>query len=118
MAAPRKYLGESRERGIRMCLGSDPKLRIKRLAAELGVNPEIRRAVVLSPINRYEIGCNASPAPNPDGSVDLYMSQRAPSGKDFDWLPAPTGQVDLLGRYWPEQKVLNGMWSPLAVPAP
>lgn len=100
-----------------MCLASDPRLQIKRLSAELGVHPEIRQAVVLSPINRYEVGCNATPVPNPDDSVDLYMSHTAPSGKDFDWLPAPTGQVSLLRRYWPEQEVLNGMWSRLAMPA-
>ncbi|MFI8997780.1 DUF1254 domain-containing protein [Streptomyces sp. NPDC053542] len=70
--------------------------------------------LVPNPINRYEIGHTAKPRPNSDGSVDIYVQHDPPaSHKRSNWLPAPTGQFNVMLRmYWPGPTVLNGTWTP------
>jgi hypothetical protein len=47
--------------------------------------------------------------PNADGSIDIYISNTAPTGHESNWLPTPTGNFILWLRvYLPGQTVLDG----------
>ena len=52
----------------------------------------------------------------PDGSLDIYLSNApfpANDPRQWNWLPAPLGKFVLTFRlYWPQQVVLDGIWSP------
>lgn len=49
---------------------------------------------------------------NADGSVDLYFGEKAPEGKDANWIPAnPTGEFELLARFYgPEKAFFEKTW--------
>lgn len=70
--------------------------------------------LVPNSLNRYAIGHAVKPKANSDGSVDIYVQHDPPaSDKQSNWLPAPTGQFNMILRmYWPRQTVLDGTWSP------
>jgi hypothetical protein len=63
-------------------------------------------------------------ATNPDGSIDIYVQNRAPAkDKQANWLPAPNGPFVLMMRmYWPNESpptILDGSWKPPPIhPAP
>jgi hypothetical protein len=66
---------------------------------------------VPNPINRYNVGDRSGLAPNPDGSVDIYIQNTAPAGHESNWLPAPTGNFILWFRvYIPGEAILNGKY--------
>jgi len=47
---------------------------------------------------------------NADGSVDIYFGQKAPKGKESNWLPTdPKRRFFLLARFYgPEPAILDG----------
>jgi hypothetical protein len=75
-------------------------------------------------LNRFAIGDRDPLQYNPDGSLDLYLQHQSPgTGKEANWLPAPTGPLGVTMRlYSPKSSVLNGTWAAPAVrpvsPAP
>lgn len=73
-------------------------------------------------IKRYSIGTkNKDLAPNPDGSLTIYVQPDAPSdsAQRNNWLPAPRDKdFSLFIRaYWPDASILNGSWTPPPVHA-
>ena len=66
-------------------------------------------------LGRYSLGTkNASLRFGADGSLTLYAQRDDPGGdKTSNWLPAPAGPFSLyLRAYWPEEKILDGSWTP------
>jgi hypothetical protein len=64
---------------------------------------------VANPINRYSVSDRSGLVPNADGSVDIYIQNAAPSGRESNWLPAPTGHFILWLRvYLPGAAILDG----------
>jgi hypothetical protein len=64
---------------------------------------------VPNPINRYSASDRSGLVQNPDGSVDIYVQNTAPTGHKSSWLPAPTGDFILwLRAYLPDQTILDG----------
>lgn len=71
---------------------------------------------VPNPINRFAIGDRDALEFNPDGSLDLQISNSEPEQGTANWLPAPPGSFNLCLRlYYPEASVLDGTWRPPAV---
>ncbi len=67
---------------------------------------------VPNPINRYNVGDRSGLAPNPDGSVDIYLQHTAPAGHESNWLPAPAGNFILWLRvYIPGAAILDGKYN-------
>ncbi len=81
---------------------------------------------VANPLNRYSVGGMATNAggitsnsgyrsdlaPNPDGSVDIYIQKDAPAGHESNWLPAPVGGFILWLRvYIPGEAILQGKYT-------
>lgn len=54
------------------------------------------------------------PAMNPDGSFDLYMGPKAPSGQEKNWLATPPGRgyFAILRLYSPTEAAINKSWKP------
>jgi hypothetical protein len=66
---------------------------------------------VPNPINRYSVSDRTGLVQNPDGSVDIYIQNTAPTGHESNWLPAPTGDFILwLRAYLPDQTILDGQY--------
>ncbi len=66
---------------------------------------------VANPINRYTVNDRSALAKNPDGSIDIYLQNTAPSGPESNWLPAPTGKFILWLRvYIPGAAILDGSY--------
>lgn len=65
-------------------------------------------------LERYSIGDRSRQLRyNPDGSLDIIVSQRQPAGNSDNWLPAPAGEFSLTFRaYEPGSPLLNGEWLP------
>jgi hypothetical protein len=64
---------------------------------------------VANPIQRYSISDRSGLAQNPDGSVDIYIQNAAPAGRESNWLPAPSGKFILWLRvYIPGAAILDG----------
>jgi hypothetical protein len=67
---------------------------------------------VPNPINRYNVGDRSGLAKNPDGSVDIYIQNTAPTGHESNWLPAPTSNFILWLRvYLPGKAILDGKYT-------
>ena len=67
-----------------------------------------RNQYVPNPINRYHVGDRSGLGPNPDGSVDIYIQNAAPAGRESNWLPAPTTTFILWFRvYIPGPAILD-----------
>jgi hypothetical protein len=67
---------------------------------------------VANPIDRYSVGDRSGLAPNPDGSVDIYLQHSAPAGHESNWLPAPAGRFVLWLRvYVPGEAILRGEYT-------
>lgn len=61
--------------------------------------------------DRYSLGSNHDLSYNPDGSLDIYLSNVRPSGVS-NWTPTPVEEFKVLLRiYWPMDVVLEGKWS-------
>ena len=68
---------------------------------------------VENPINRYSVSDRSGLVPNDDGSVDIYIQQMAPAGRESNWLPAPQGKFILWLRvYMPDLVILDGKYNP------
>jgi hypothetical protein len=67
---------------------------------------------VPNPINRYSVSDRSGLVPNADGSVDIYLQNAAPAGRESNWLPAPSGHFILWLRvYLPGAVILNGEYT-------
>lgn len=65
-----------------------------------------------NPINRYSVGDRSGLVPNGDGSVEIYIQNTVPLGRESNWLPAPTGKFILWLRvYMPDAPILNGKYT-------
>jgi hypothetical protein len=72
---------------------------------------DARNRFVANPLNRYSVSDRSGLVPNGDGSVDVYIRNSAPKGREGNWLPAPAGKFILWLRvYEPGQTVLNGTY--------
>jgi hypothetical protein len=66
---------------------------------------------VANPIDRYSVNDRTGLVPNADGSVDIYIQNAAPAGRESNWLPAPTGNFILWLRvYMPGEIILDGKY--------
>ena len=76
--------------------------------------------MVNNPSNRHSIRDRTPLAQNADGSVDIYLQQKAPRGHEQNWLPTPSGTFKLMLRaYLPGAPILNGTYRvPQVVKAP
>jgi hypothetical protein len=67
-------------------------------------------------LDRYSLGSNHELTFNPDGSLDIYLSNAPPDREAVNWVPAPEHDFKTLLRiYWPHEQVLAGEWSLPAV---
>jgi hypothetical protein len=67
---------------------------------------------VANPIDRYCVGNQSGLVPNADGSVDIYLQNAPPAGRESNWLPAPTGKFRLwLRAYMPGASILDGTYT-------
>ena len=67
--------------------------------------------MVNNPTNRHSVGDRSPLEQNADGSVDIYLQQKVPSGHEQNWLPTPTGNFKLMLRaYLPGAAILNGTY--------
>jgi len=79
---------------------------------------DIEGYLVDNPLDRYAIGDRSGVAPNPDGSLTIYIQGESPGkDKEANWLPAPkTGLFKVALRlYMPRESVLDGSWVPPAL---
>lgn len=68
-----------------------------------------------NPLNRYSLGTKSkSLRYGADGSLTLYFGATSPGAdQESNWLPAPDGPFSLYLRcYWPDQKIIDGSWTP------
>ncbi|HTP11758.1 MAG TPA: DUF1214 domain-containing protein [Anaerolineae bacterium] len=73
---------------------------------------DARNHFVANPINRYSVSDRSSLAPNPDGSLDIYIQHAAPTGHESNWLPAPADNFILWLRvYLPGAAILQGKYT-------
>jgi len=70
---------------------------------------DARNHFVPNPINRYSVSDRSRLVPNADSSVDIYIQNTVPAGRESNWLPAPTGNFILWLRvYLPGPAILDG----------
>jgi len=63
-------------------------------------------------INRYSVSDRSGLVPNDDSSVDIYIQNIAPEGRESNWLPAPSGEFILWLRvYMPDAIILDGKYN-------
>ena len=66
---------------------------------------------VANPLKRYLVGNRSGLVANADGSVDVYIQNRPPTGREANWLPAPLSHFRLWLRvYVPGAPVLDGKY--------
>ncbi len=66
---------------------------------------------VPNPLNRYSVSDRTGLVPNKDGSVTVYIQNKAPAGYESNWLPAPENSFTLWLRvYLPGEEILNGRY--------
>jgi len=60
------------------------------------------------------LGSRDKPAQNSDGSTDIYLGQKAPAGKDANWMATPAGRgyFVILRLYGPTQAAIDKSWVP------
>jgi hypothetical protein len=65
-------------------------------------------------LKRYSIGDRTRGMKfNKDGSLTLYVGNKAPKAGTSNWLPAPQGEFNVMMRlYGPKESILNGNWTP------
>ena len=72
---------------------------------------DAKNRFVANPINRYSVSDRSGLVPNADGSVNIYIQNTAPTGHEFNWLPAPGGKFILWLRvYVPGAAILDGKY--------
>jgi hypothetical protein len=73
---------------------------------------DAKNRFVANPINRYSVSDHSGLAQNDDGSVDIYIQNAAPAGRESNWLPAPGGNFILWLRvYVPGAAILDGKYT-------
>jgi hypothetical protein len=62
-------------------------------------------------LNRYSIGTHTKGLRyNADRSLDIYMGQSPPKGKASNWLPAPSGEFNVIMRLFaPKPEMLEDL---------
>ena len=75
---------------------------------------DARHNLVANPIKRYALGDRDKLRFNTDGSLDIYIQTQSPGkDKEANWLPAPTGQFNLVLRtYLPSANIQEQSWTP------
>jgi hypothetical protein len=64
--------------------------------------------MVNNPIGRSSFNDRSNLAKGADGSIDLYLQQKAPTGHEQNWLATPAGNFKLMLRaYLPGTAILN-----------
>jgi hypothetical protein len=60
------------------------------------------------------LGSRDKPAQNADGTTDLYLGPKAPTGKEGNWLATAPGRgyFAILRLYGPTEAALNKSWKP------
>lgn len=60
------------------------------------------------------LGSRDKPAQNPDGSTDIYLGQKAPAGKEANWMATPAGKgyFVIFRLYGPTKAAINKTWIP------
>jgi hypothetical protein len=60
------------------------------------------------------LGSRDKPAQNADGSTDLYLGPKAPTGKEGNWLATVPGRgyFAIVRLYGPTEPALNKSWKP------
>jgi hypothetical protein len=60
------------------------------------------------------LGSRDKPAQNPDGSTDIYLGQKAPAGKEANWMATPAGRgyFVIFRLYGPTEAAINKTWIP------
>jgi hypothetical protein len=60
------------------------------------------------------LGSRDKPAQNVDGSTDLYLGRKAPTGKEGNWLATVPGRgyFAIIRLYGPAEAALNKSWKP------
>jgi hypothetical protein len=67
--------------------------------------------MVKNPINRSSFDDRSNLAKNADGSIDVYLQTEAPTGREQNWLPTPSGKFKLMLRaYLPGAAILSGAY--------
>ena len=67
--------------------------------------------MVSNPIDRSSFDDRSNLAKNADGSIDIYLQQKAPTGHEQNWLPTPAGKFKLMLRaYLPGAAILDGTY--------
>lgn len=70
---------------------------------------DARNRFVPNSLHRFSVSDRSGLQPNADGSVDIYIQNSAPPGREANWLPAPAGNFILWLRvYLPGPTVLDG----------
>jgi hypothetical protein len=63
------------------------------------------------PSGRSSVDDHSDLVSNPDGSVDILLQPKAPSGQAHNWLPTPNGRFNLMLRaYLPGAAILDGSY--------
>jgi hypothetical protein len=75
---------------------------------------DARHNLVANPLKRYAIGDRDKLKFNPDSSLDIYIQNQSPGkDKEANWLPAPTGEFNLVLRtYLPSANIQEQRWTP------
>ena len=69
---------------------------------------DARNRFVANSLNRYSLNDRSNLVQNPDGSTDIYIQHKAPTGHESNWLPAPTGTFNVWLRvYMPDKPILD-----------
>src|SRR4029079_8398729 len=60
------------------------------------------------------LGSRDKPMQNADGSTDLYLAPKAPTGKEQNWLATVPGRgyFTILRLYGPTESAINKSWKP------
>jgi hypothetical protein len=67
--------------------------------------------MVKNPINRSSFDDRSNLAKNADGSIDVYLQTEAPTGREQNWLPTPSGKFKLMLRaYLPGAAIVSGAY--------
>jgi len=67
--------------------------------------------MVSNPSGRSSVDDHSGLVTNADGSVDILLQPREPSGPEQNWLPTPTGQFKLMLRaYLPGVAIVDGTY--------
>ncbi|MDQ2863858.1 MAG: DUF1214 domain-containing protein, partial [Bacteroidota bacterium] len=72
---------------------------------------DAKNRFVKNPINRYCVSDRSGLLQNPDGSTDIYIQNKVPTGHESNWLPAPTDTFNIWLRvYIPGKAILDGKY--------